>query len=148
MSIYIYIKNYNAFLDGDSGELSSTAQYSDPSVTIGVGGNNFKFDLEYYVKLRLVADFELSWNVLDLTFDLHMRLQFRGEYELSFRIDIELDGYLRATIAKLLQWSEKLSRVLWVGYVPIMYDPVCQYVHFVFFLLMDVDVRISNSSLW
>merc|ERR1712087_897011 len=31
--------NYNAFLDGETGEVSHTGVYSDPSFSIGIGGD-------------------------------------------------------------------------------------------------------------
>ena len=124
-------QNYNAYLDGKTGKVSNKPKYSDPSFYVGVGGK-VDLDLSFYARLWLTADFEFSYSILDLSGDVHMKLQLRGGYKVSFRMDLTIDAYLQLTIAKLLQYSEKKSRILWVKVVPILYDP---------FMVMDVVVK-------
>jgi len=127
--------NYNAYLDGATGEVSSQAEYSDPTLAFGVGGI-LALNVSFYAKLQLAADFYFKYSAW--SGDTHINLKFNGGYTLSFRIDVEFEGYLRATIAKLLQWSLRNSKVLYVGYVPVLYDP---------FVIMDVDVETLDFEL-
>ena len=99
-------------------------------------GANVSIDVRFYARLQLTADFEFSYSVF--SGDTHLKMQFHGGYEVSFRVDATFDAYLQFTIAKLLQWSEQNSRVMWVGSVPVVYDP---------FMVMDVVVKTEPFAL-